>query len=172
MRYRPLPLTWIFHLVGDLHQPLHTTALFTDRRFPNGDRGGNAIPITGQGSVRNLHAFWDTVIGRSVSDRIQLRQAALITERFPAAVLASSRSIDVPVWVTESVSLSDKMAYGTTIRIHVGAHERTPGKLVPVPISENYRAMARLAAEERITLAGYRLAVVLSNALAADLETQ
>ncbi len=30
---------WLFHLVGDMHQPLHSTALVCDR-FPNGDKGG------------------------------------------------------------------------------------------------------------------------------------
>ena len=167
---RAVSLTWIFHLVGDLHQPLHTTALFTKHSFPNGDRGGNAIPIKGQGSVRNLHSFWDTVIGRSVSDRIQVRQATLITERFPAAALSSPRSIDVSLWVRESVLISDNIAYGATIRNHVSSHEETPGKLPPVLISEQYRARARTIAEERIALAGYRLAEVLANTLAADVE--
>jgi hypothetical protein len=35
---------WLFHLVGDIHQPLHTVQLFT-REYPNGDRGGNEICV-------------------------------------------------------------------------------------------------------------------------------
>jgi hypothetical protein len=31
-------LGWLFHLVGDIHQPLHTTQLFTVD-YPQGDRG-------------------------------------------------------------------------------------------------------------------------------------
>ena len=52
---------WLMHLVGDIHQPLHFTALFSQDRFPQGDRGGNDIPLT-QG--RNLHALWDNLLGR------------------------------------------------------------------------------------------------------------
>ena len=33
-------LTWLMHLVGDIHQPLHCTAVFREQ-FPNGDKGGN-----------------------------------------------------------------------------------------------------------------------------------
>ena len=37
-------LTWLFHLVGDIHQPLHCTAVFSER-FPYGDKGGNLARI-------------------------------------------------------------------------------------------------------------------------------
>jgi len=33
-------LTWLLHLIGDIHQPLHCTAVFSEQ-FPNGDKGGN-----------------------------------------------------------------------------------------------------------------------------------
>ena len=33
-------LTWLMHLVGDIHQPLHCAAVFSEQ-FPNGDKGGN-----------------------------------------------------------------------------------------------------------------------------------
>ena len=35
---RGAALTWLFHLVGDVHQPLHAVQLFT-REYPNGDCG-------------------------------------------------------------------------------------------------------------------------------------
>jgi hypothetical protein len=37
-------LTWLFHLVGDVHQPLHCTAVYSER-FPDGDKGGNLALI-------------------------------------------------------------------------------------------------------------------------------
>lgn len=37
-------LCWVFHLVGDAHQPLHTTAMFNPE-FPDGDRGGNLTKV-------------------------------------------------------------------------------------------------------------------------------
>src|SRR5262249_2570265 len=41
---RPVYLTWLFHLVGDIHQPLHCTAAYSEH-FPDGDRGGNLALI-------------------------------------------------------------------------------------------------------------------------------
>jgi len=41
---KAIALTWLFHLVGDIHQPLHSVQIFTTD-FPNGDRGGNLICV-------------------------------------------------------------------------------------------------------------------------------
>src|SRR5262245_47018286 len=49
-------MTWLFHLVGDIHQPLHSSALFSQKLFPEGDRGGNDIKTKQRG---NLHSLWD-----------------------------------------------------------------------------------------------------------------
>ena len=35
---KAIALAWLFHLVGDIHQPLHAVQLFT-ADYPNGDRG-------------------------------------------------------------------------------------------------------------------------------------
>jgi hypothetical protein len=37
---KAIALAWLFHLVGDIQQPLHTAQLFT-LDYPQGDRGGN-----------------------------------------------------------------------------------------------------------------------------------
>jgi hypothetical protein len=44
---KALAYCWLFHLVGDIHQPCHSTALFCVNHFPDGegDRGGNEIPL-------------------------------------------------------------------------------------------------------------------------------
>jgi hypothetical protein len=52
---------WLFHLVGDIHQPLHSTSLYSGNTFPEGDRGGNEIPLVG-GEI--LHSRWDGLLGR------------------------------------------------------------------------------------------------------------
>src|SRR3954471_13871293 len=51
---------WLLHLVGDLHQPLHCTALFSVDHFPKGDKGGNEIPLR---RGKNLHSLWDGLLG-------------------------------------------------------------------------------------------------------------
>jgi hypothetical protein len=52
---------WVLHLVGDIHQPLHSTALYDEAVFPKGDEGGNKIPLT---KGKNLHSVWDGLLGR------------------------------------------------------------------------------------------------------------
>ena len=43
---KAIALAWLYHLVGDIHQPLHTAQLFTVDS-PNGDTGGNEICVGG-----------------------------------------------------------------------------------------------------------------------------
>lgn len=64
---RAVAVTWLFHLVGDIHQPLHSTSRY-DEDFPTGDRGGNraVVRIRG-GNVVHLHSFWDGLLGSSTS---------------------------------------------------------------------------------------------------------
>ncbi len=55
---RAIHLAWIFHLVGDVHQPLHAASRVTSRPDEReGDRGGNGFALDDWN--RNLHAFWD-----------------------------------------------------------------------------------------------------------------
>jgi hypothetical protein len=51
VKYR---LLLIFHLIGDLHQPLHTGYAV--------DKGGNTIQVTSPYVGGNLHSVWDTQI--------------------------------------------------------------------------------------------------------------
>ena len=51
----------IIHYLGDIHQPLHSTAL-VDHTYPKGDAGGNFEHIPAMDSVSNLHAVWDSVL--------------------------------------------------------------------------------------------------------------
>ncbi len=73
---RAIHLAWIFHLVGDVHQPLHAASRVTDRRDEReGDRGGNGFVLDEWN--RNLHAFWDGALdGRFRAD---YRRRALAT---------------------------------------------------------------------------------------------
>jgi len=54
-KLRAEALAQIMHIVGDIHQPLHTAT--------RSDRGGNDVPISplilGESNPSNLHAFWD-----------------------------------------------------------------------------------------------------------------
>jgi hypothetical protein len=63
---KAIALAWLFHLVGDIHQPLHTAQLFTVG-YSTGDRGGNEIcvRVTQARQPMDLHRFWDGVITSS-----------------------------------------------------------------------------------------------------------
>jgi len=73
---KAIALSWLFHLVGDVHQPLHTAQLFTVE-YPNGDRGGNEIcvRVTQGRQATDLHRFWDGVI-TSTQNLTRLRNDA------------------------------------------------------------------------------------------------
>lgn len=49
-----MALTWLVHLVGDLHQPLHSGR--------SCDKGGNKIDVLWLGKTSNLHKVWDSQI--------------------------------------------------------------------------------------------------------------
>src|SRR5258708_18837230 len=55
-------LTWLLHLVGDVHQPLHA-ATRVSRSDPQGDAGGTLVKLSGKSY--QLHAFWYELFGRS-----------------------------------------------------------------------------------------------------------
>ena len=47
---RAVAACWLFHLVGDIHQPLHNASYFlSDKSFLTGDLGGNRFGIKAHG---------------------------------------------------------------------------------------------------------------------------
>jgi hypothetical protein len=53
-------LRFLIHLVGDIHQPLHTVVLYT-KQFPQGDMGGNKFYVLFPNTtVTTLHMAWDS----------------------------------------------------------------------------------------------------------------
>ena len=58
---RAIALAWLFHLVGDIHQHLHTAQLFTVDS-PNGDTGGNEICVGSASAYSEVdEVLWDSV---------------------------------------------------------------------------------------------------------------
>jgi S1/P1 nuclease len=76
---RAIALTWLFHLIGDIHQPLHTVSLFT-REYPDGDRGGTrmCVRVAPDPPAVELHRLWDGLI-TSTNNIDQLRKIAAIS---------------------------------------------------------------------------------------------
>jgi hypothetical protein len=44
---RAIHYCWLLHVIPDLAQPLHSSALFTEQLYPDGDRGGGLITMKG-----------------------------------------------------------------------------------------------------------------------------
>jgi hypothetical protein len=121
--HKAIALAWLFHLVGDTHQPLHTAQLFT-ADYPTGDRGGNEIcvRVTQAAQPMDLHRFWDGVITSS-SNLTRLRNEATALrnhQEFQRNQLTELASIDFESWAKESFEIATKITYRN------GEHIGTP----------------------------------------------
>lgn len=161
---KAIALCWLFHLTGDIHQPLHAVSLFGDR-WPEGDRGGNLFWVKPGVVDRpvNLHAYWDDVLLADHEARPNpvRAEADRLATAFPRDVLATEVEVlDPVVWARdESLPLAREAAY-RDFRM-AGAVDRDRAPVVP----SGYKAAARKVAERRVALASYRLAEELSLAL-------
>jgi len=67
-------LSWLLHLVGDIHQPLHCVTRVS-AASPEGDDGGNGVKLT---APATLHAFWDDALGTDKSPATAITAAAAL----------------------------------------------------------------------------------------------
>ena len=111
---KAIALAWLFHLVGDIHQPLHVSQIFT-LDYPNGDRGGNEIcvRVTQFGQPMDLHRFWDGVITSSQNLTRLCNEATALRNRqeFQRSQLAELGKTDFESWAKESFEIAAKIAY-------------------------------------------------------------
>lgn len=159
---RAVALCWITHLVQDIHQPLHTTALFTSGRFRSGDRGGNLIPLSGQGEVNTLHAFWDSTVGGTQSNKMIRRRAAFLISRFRQIGSDATGSMSLDTWFRENNQLILKYVYTPEIRAGIKQAEGNAEQLQPISLTPGYRDQAEEVAEIRVVEASFRLAYLLN----------
>ena len=143
-------LVWLLHLVGDIHQPLHTVSRYS-REQPEGDAGGNRVRLCAPPCRLELHAFWDDLLGHARRPEAALRLA----QRMPRAPEQLASVSDESSWVRESVEIARDVVYGPPIGPGAG----------PYPLTTAYREHAREIARRRIALAGARLARLLNSAL-------
>ncbi len=142
-------LVWLLHLVGDVHQPLHATSRF-DKEQPAGDSGANLVAVCASPCKDELHAFWDDVLGTSSSPANAEKTAAAL----PAADAKLAAVADEATWINES--FQDAQMYVYVAPVGVGAG--------PYTLNATYKAAAKRVAQQRIALAGARLANLLNTA--------
>lgn len=162
---RALALSWVLHLVGDAHQPLHTTALFSEARYPDGDRGGNDINVAGAAS---LHALWDGLLGGDAGFAAADAEARALRDDRELSRLAArgARDLDVLDWAERGCNLARTFVYTPAVLRAVAkpAPARAEGK-PEVVLGEAYRAAAIRVARQRARIAGARLATLLAQSV-------
>ena len=150
---------WLMHLVGDIHQPLHCTALFDVNHFPKGDKGGNEIKLV---KGKNLHSLWDGLLGRASYIR-QVDTAALELsnkKRFGDVWATATKEMSPAEWAKDGHNVCEQTVYNDTI---LAAVRNTPmGRDVePMELPEDYFTQAGDMARRRVLMAGLRLAELL-----------
>ncbi|PWE78865.1 hypothetical protein XF30_21080 [Bradyrhizobium sp. SUTN9-2] len=146
---RSYDLAWFLHVAGDLHQPLHAAARFT-RAGTDGDAGGNGVKIkcTKCGSARELHAFWDGLLGPTGAPPSDAIAAGAALKKVDAG------STDERDWIQESFVIAKQSVYAPPIRSGNG----------PYKLTAAYQSRAHRIANQRIALAGARIAAILNKA--------
>lgn len=152
-------LSYLIHLVGDIHQPLHCASLFTDA-YPHGDKGGNDFYVMPASRGIKLHAFWDQLLGSRVHERTQFNEAVRILSEHPEKSLPEiPKNKTAKAWSLEGRQLAIDKAYLNGL-LKVGTSIQAAQSL-----PEGYAKEAKAVAERQAALAGYRLAAEIGHYL-------
>ena len=138
-RDRAVALAFVIHIVGDLHQPLHT--------IDNRDAGGNGITISvapgtipGTRTYANFHSLWDGGMlaaalapGERADDVIaSLATRDAATYRGPET---PGRGSPVDTWVLESHSIAVDAYNSLPSRPQCGQHPANGGTITAAYVS-------------------------------------
>jgi len=157
---RAVALCWVLHLIGDIHQPLHTGSLYSRSLFSGGDRGGNGVPVAAES---NLHAVWDRAL-RSEGLAANLPGIIEQVSAFGRPRIDGVES-DWSAWMAESRQLLQSTVYDETIRAAILAAEAAGTELEPITLSPAYIERMQQISRLRLGLAGLRLAIWFENEL-------
>jgi hypothetical protein len=173
-------LRFLIHMVGDVHQPLHTVAGYYDVSDPQhpkletnlsaitqdtaSDGGGNALDY-GPGE---LHACWDKVL---VSDILATDDPVALAASVMVGVSADSyRTTGKPQgWAAKWASDSMKQAIGAYADVEFGAatfDQHGDLKKIDVtlkPSTQDYRAKNAQVVKEQLRKGGIHLAQLLNS---------
>jgi len=156
---RAIALCWVLHLIGDIHQPLHTGSLYTASLFETGDRGGNAIRI----GDSNLHARWDRALTASgVSQELPILVSRVTGFSRPTIQGVES---DWTAWMNESRSILQTSVYGADLRDAILDAESSNTGLPGQTLDDVYVVQMQNISRQRLGLAGLRLAIFFENEL-------
>lgn len=130
--------SWVCHLVGDLHQPLH--AGYAQ------DRGGNLFKIIFAGESSNLHTFWDrTLIKEHAGDWQGLVK---LLSKDPQIQASNWKPELVNGWTDKSHALVEQQLYKT-------------GEAINAVYAQKSWALV----QQQITIAAANLALIINTVL-------
>lgn len=148
-------LRYLIHLVGDIHQPLHSASMVSEE-FPDGDAGGNSFKIDVP-SAYDLHTYWDLCLKKYKEVRTPLTKDNFeylngvvndLMEEFPREKLKDKLAVTSHEdWSLEGLELAKSVAYDSI----------KPGdKPSPEYIDKAFQVV-----RQQLALGGYRLADIL-----------
>ena len=163
----------LVHLVGDIHQPLHSAE-------NGGDHGANAVKLlnrpvcldysTKKPGACNLHQYWDNTLVRKAMLGQSEKQFALGLVNKISTVNRASGELDagnvgnvghtdnapqIATWISAANALAKSTAYNySTFACHAGAAE--------VTLSDSYDKAALAVVQQQLGLAGVRLASIVN----------
>ena len=166
---RAVRLCWLFHLLGDLHMPLHAATLVDEQKFPKGahsDLGGNLICIRSHigAPPYKLHAFWDDRLGTDSHFPTVKSHAESLSRnpRFaPDQLPEFAGHTTFLQWTAESYQAAKADVYRDgELQFALWDdfdQKRITADDVPI-LPQGIEAQSNALARRRIVLAGYRLA--------------
>ena len=134
----------LFHLVGDLHQPLHAGY--------SGDKGGNAVDVDFLGFQSNLHKVWDTNIIEE--QKITVDNCVAYVNTLSAKDKKEIQVINTITWLDDSRAL---LANAYAFKNNT--------------IDQNYVVNNTPVIERQLSKAGLRLASALNQVFGTDEKT-
>lgn len=158
---RAVALCWVLHLMGDIHQPMHTGSLYSAHTFERGDLGGNRIPT---GEV-NLHGRWDQALEEG-GVASQLPTLINLISDSDEAKIQGVRS-DWTQWMSESREHLQNFVYtDNMLAAAASADAKQAEEIDPaITVSADYIAEMKRISSRRLGLAGLRLAIWFENSL-------
>jgi len=190
---RAMSLCWVFHIVGDIHQPMHTGDLFS-AVCPEGNPAATLSYVQDPAGTTTmpLHILWDSNSLRVPTVEVVTTAAEDFTTKYPRSSFPELQSHPVgdpktfKEWAQESHQVAVDWAFDlktapdpnkdqdsdTLVRNMVNFILNGVSPVAEAPdVPPEYWEKLQLTAQQRITLAGYRIADLL-NAAADDIEAQ
>jgi hypothetical protein len=158
---RAIALCWLFHLVGDMHQPLHAGHRMSGS-FPFTDRAGTIAWVRSSADQPpvTLHLFWDRAAdlpgpaGAGAATIAREAEEDVVRADMVAPTVGAPEA-QFQAWTRESEQLAAQVVYQGAGLTAAAQKENAP------VLPPTYVSKARKLADRRLGEAGIRLAQLI-----------